>query len=233
MSSLYKKMHMVMVESEAIEKNMTVGDGGKNSYKAVSEAAVLNAIKPLLKKHGLVIFPVGVSIKENFQEYQGKYGTTQRFISELHAKYKIVDIDTGEFEILETVGYGADSQDKGSGKAMTYAYKALIQKTFCLFSGEDTDNEHSDDIEKKNSHDNHRPQQPANLPPEWQKQAEQLGHAGVISVNQAKRIFAIAGGNEALIKTVIKKYGYTGTKDITLKDYNQICTEIEKGREVM
>lgn len=232
MSSLYKKMHQVMMDSEAIEKNMTVGDGGKNSYKAVSEAAVLNAIKPLLKKHGLVIFPVGIKIQENFQEYQGKYGITQRFMSELHAKYKLVDIDTGEFEILETVGYGADSQDKGSGKAMTYAYKALIQKTFCLFSGEDTDNEHSDDIEKKNSHDNH-PQQPTNLPPEWQKQAEQLGHAGVISVNQAKRIFAIAGGNEALIKTVIKKYGYTGTKDIALKDYNQICTEIEKGREVM
>ena len=59
MSSLYKKIHMVMVESEAIEKKMTVGEG-KNSYKAVSEAAVLNAIKPLLKKHGLVMFPVGV-----------------------------------------------------------------------------------------------------------------------------------------------------------------------------
>ena len=227
MSSLYKKMHMVMVESEAIEKNMTVGDGGKNSYKAVSEAAVLNAIKPLLKKHGLVIFPVGIKIQENFQEYQGKYGITQRFMSELHAKYKIVDIDTGEFEILETVGYGADSQDKGSGKAMTYAYKALIQKTFCLFSGEDTDNEHSDDIEKKNSHENHRPQQPANLPPEWQKQAEQLGHAGVISVNQAKRIFAIAGGNQDAIKKVISKYGYTGTKDIAIKDYSNICRDIE------
>ena len=221
--SLYKKMHQVMVESEAIEKKMTVGEG-KNSYKAVSEAAVLNAIKPLLKKHGLVMFPVGVRISESFQEYQGKYGTTQRFMSELHARYKIVDIDTGEFEILETVGYGADSQDKGSGKAMTYAYKALIQKTFCLFSGEDTDNEHSDDIEKKNSHDNHPPQ---NLPPQWQQQAEQLGHAGVISTNQAKRIFAIAGGNQDAIKKVISKYGYTGTKDIALKDYNNICRDIE------
>lgn len=221
--SLYKKIHMVMVESEAIEKNMTVGDGGKNSYKAVSEAAVLNAIKPLLKKHGLVIFPVGIKIQENFQEYQGKYGITQRFMSELHAKYKIVDIDTGEFEILETVGYGADSQDKGSGKAMTYAYKALIQKTFCLFSGEDTDNEHSDDITKKNSHDNHQ-QAAANLPPQWKQQAEQLG---VITINQAKRIFAIAGGNNEAIKKVVSKYGYEGTKDILTKDYNQICKEIE------
>ena len=31
MSSLYKKMHQVMMDSEAIEKNMTVGDGGKSS----------------------------------------------------------------------------------------------------------------------------------------------------------------------------------------------------------
>jgi len=149
--SLYKKMHIVMCESEAIEKNMLVGDGGKNSYKAISEASVLNGIKPLLKKHGLVLFPVETKITESFQEFEGKYGTSQRFMSCLHAKYKIVDIDTGEYEILETVGYGADSQDKGSGKAMTYAYKSLLQKTFMLFSGEDTDNEHSDDITKKNS----------------------------------------------------------------------------------
>lgn len=149
--SIYKKIHAIMCESEALEKNLTVGDG-KNSYKAVGEASVLNSIKPLLKAHGIVIFPIEVNIEEKFNEFQGKYGTTQRFMSVLHAKYKVVDIDTGEFEILETVGYGADSQDKGSGKAMTYAYKALIQKTFCLFSGEDTDNTHSDDITKSNSH---------------------------------------------------------------------------------
>ena len=62
---------------------------------------------------------------------------------------------------------------------------------------------------------------------EWQKQAEQLGHAGVISTNQAKRIFAIAGGNQDAIKKVISKYGYTGTKDIAIKDYNNICRDIE------
>jgi hypothetical protein len=139
-----------MNDSEGLDKEMVVGSGSF-SYKAISEAAVLNLIKPLLKKHGLVLFPIETKITESFQEFEGKYGTSQRFMSCLHAKYKIVDIDTGEFEILETVGYGADSQDKGSGKAMTYAYKALLQKTFMLFSGEDTDNEHSDDITKKNS----------------------------------------------------------------------------------
>jgi len=149
---LYQKMHAVMCESEAIEKNMTVGDG-RFSYKAISEAAILNGVKPLLKKHGLILFPIATEITEDFKEFEGKNGTTQRFVSCLHAKYKLVDIESGEFEILETVGYGADSQDKGSGKAMTYAYKALLQKTFMLFSGEDTDNEHSDDITAKNTSD--------------------------------------------------------------------------------
>lgn len=144
---LYEKMFNVMNESGAIEKNMKVGEG-RNSYSAISEAAVLGEVKPLLKKYKLIIFPVDVKIDEKHASFQGKYGETQRFNSIIHATYKIVDFESRESELLQTVGYGSDTQDKGSGKAMTYAYKALLQKTFCLFSGEDTENTHSDDIGK-------------------------------------------------------------------------------------
>lgn len=130
---LATKIYNVMCESESLTKDMSVGD----QYKAISEANVLNVIKPLLKDHGLIIIPVKAEITQNNK------------LSQLTAQYKIIDIDTGEFEILATVGNGTDSQDKGSGKAWTYAYKCLLQKTFCLFSGEDTDNTHSDDIEKE------------------------------------------------------------------------------------
>lgn len=147
--SLYKKMHEVMVESEALSKDLQVGVGN-SKYKAISEAQVLNAIKPLFKKHKLILFPIEVDVTEESTSYEvsNKYGTEQRtrLMTSLKAKYKIVDIETGEFEILATVGNGVDPQDKGSGKAMTYALKALLQKTFMLFSGEDTDNEHSNDI---------------------------------------------------------------------------------------
>ena len=129
---LYKKMHDIMNESKALEKDLNVA----GQYKAISEATVLNEIKPLLKKHGVIIFPV-----ESTATQEGK-------ITQITAKYKIVDVESGESETLATVGNGADSQDKGSGKAWTYAYKCLLQKTFCLFSGEDTDNTNSDDIEK-------------------------------------------------------------------------------------
>lgn len=127
---LYEKIYNIMCESSGLKKDMSVA----NQYKAISEAAVLNEIKPLLKKHKVILFPIETEVS-----LDGK-------ITQLTAKYKIVDVETGQFEILETVGNGADTQDKGSGKAWTYAYKCLIQKTFCLFSGEDTDNTHSKDI---------------------------------------------------------------------------------------
>lgn len=142
-----------MCESEALEKNMSVGYGN-NSYKAISESAVLNAVKPLLKKYKLVIFPVTAEITEHVNIFNGSKGETTRLMSQVVATYKIVDIETGEHEILATVGNGSDPQDKGSGKAWTYAYKALLQKTFMLFSGEDTDNTHSDDIYKTESPQN-------------------------------------------------------------------------------
>ena len=75
----------------------------------------------------------------------------EKLLDELKVKYKIVDIDTGESETLVGFGNGADSQDKGAGKASTYSYKNMLSKTFMLFSGEDTDNEHSDDIDKRNT----------------------------------------------------------------------------------
>lgn len=149
-AGLYKKIHAVMCETEGIEKNLTVGFGG-NAYKAVGEASVLNEIKPLLKKHGLVLFPIELDVDERMDVFDTAKGSTTRLMTQVKAKYKICDIDTGEYEILETIGNGVDTQDKASGKAMTYALKVLLQKTFMLFSGEDTDNEHSDAITDKNT----------------------------------------------------------------------------------
>lgn len=128
---LYQKLHEIMCETKAIEKNMTI-EFKTSKYKAISESAILNEIKPLLKKYKVIILPAGVDIKQ------------ENNLTTLNTTWKIVDIESGEFEIIAAPGNGSDSQDKGTGKAFTYAYKALLQKTFMLFSGEDTDNEHSD-----------------------------------------------------------------------------------------
>lgn len=142
--NLFEKMHNIMCETKALEKNMQVGN-----YKAISEASVLNEIKPLLKKYKLIIFPISVEVKDIENTYNDKYGEKTRLMTQVNVQYKIVDVESSEFEILASVGNGVDPQDKASGKAWTYAYKGLLQKTFMMFSGEDTDNTHSDDITKE------------------------------------------------------------------------------------
>jgi len=148
--SIYTKIHAVMQETKALEKDLTVGYG-PNSYKAVGEAEVLNMVKPLFVKHGLIIFPTEGEIKDvvdvyNKTDSKGNVAESQRAITQLKVYFKIVDIETGESETIVGFGNGADTQDKGSGKAFTYAFKTALSKTFMLFSSEDTDNTHSDDI---------------------------------------------------------------------------------------
>ena len=52
-SKLAMKIYNVMCATEGLEKDTVVGKGTKGEYKAVGEAAVLNSIKPLLKKEKL------------------------------------------------------------------------------------------------------------------------------------------------------------------------------------
>lgn len=140
------KLYDVMCATEALEKNLTVGKNTKGEYKAIGEASVLNMIKPLFKEHKLLILPVEGDITEHVDKTiaYNKEGT--RSVTQLKVYFDIIDAETGESTRIVGFGNGADSQDKGSGKAFTYALKTALQKSFMLFSGEDTDNTHSDEI---------------------------------------------------------------------------------------
>ncbi len=140
------KLYNVMCDTEAVEKGTTVGKNTKGEYKAVGEADVLNMIKPLFKKHKLIIMPVDGTITEHVDKTiaYAKEGT--RSVTQLKVYFDIIDAETGESTRIVGFGNGADSQDKGSGKAFTYSLKTALQKTFLMFSGEDTDNTHSDEI---------------------------------------------------------------------------------------
>jgi len=152
---LYQKLQLIMDESDALEKDQTVGYGN-NKYKAVSEASVLNTVKKLLKAHKVIFLPIKVVRNDTKTEFATKNGDSVRLMTDVHVTFKVVDTESGQFELLETSGSGVDTQDKAVGKAMTYAYKILMQKTFMLFSGEDADVEHSDESTTNNT----KPKQP-------------------------------------------------------------------------
>lgn len=234
---LYAKIYGVMNESEAVQKLMTVGSGN-NSYRAVSEASMLNLVKPLFKKFKLIIFPVDGDIKDNMSvwektdTYKGTVKNDLRAITELKVYYKIVDIESGESETLVGFGNGADPQDKGAGKAFTYSFKNVLSKTFMLFSGEDTDSVHSDDINKETKKDGLNPKEAPKYiptkPPYKAPQSTGNVHSVIISDGQQKRLYAISKGNNALAKKVLQKYNYASSKSVENKDYKAICEEIEK-----
>lgn len=150
-AKLAMKIYNVMSKTEGLTKDMTVGSGN-NSYAAVSESAVLNMIKPLLIEEKLICIPSSGTIQEHVTTYIDGYGKNKlRGITQLAVSFKLIDAETGEEVDIIGFGNGADSQDKGSGKAFTYAYKTALQKTFCMFSGEDTDNTHSDEYNGDNA----------------------------------------------------------------------------------
>lgn len=110
---------------------------GKTRYKAISEEKVTSTVRESLLKNGLIILPVE---QEHFRV---------ETLSTVNTKYKIVDIDTGQHEILVSSGTGVDTQDKGVGKAMTYAYKYMLLRTFAIPTGEDPDKVSSAELDHK------------------------------------------------------------------------------------
>lgn len=100
----------------------------KFSYKYASHDSVTAALHPHFAKHGVVCLP---SVEECTQE-----GNRTRI------KLALIFVSADDKSDSATVyhyGYGIDSGDKGVGKAISYAYKYGLLKTFCLETGDDPD----------------------------------------------------------------------------------------------
>lgn len=131
--SLYGKMNKIMADIKYLAKDGKVSFGTTN-YKVLSEAKVTQVVKEKLVELGLVIFPIKQDI------------TRTGNLTTVNTQYKIVDVESGDSEILASSGEGADTQDKGAGKAMTYCYKYMLLRTFAIPSGEDPDQISSEEL---------------------------------------------------------------------------------------
>ena len=157
--NIFEKMSAITSELQTVAKNMTVGTGN-NKYKAVSERDVLDAVKPLEEKHKVYSYAVSREILEsnmleNEKSYTDPKGNTTvtkstTFMSRMKTTYRFVNIENPE-EYIETITFaeGIDPQDKGSGKAMTYADKYALMKAYKISTGDDPDQTASEEIHFK------------------------------------------------------------------------------------
>ena len=147
--NIYQKMSAITAELQTVAKNLTVEVSKNNKYRAVSERDILDAVKPLEVKHGVYSYPVSRRILEsNLLESETTYDkkTTKKttFMTRIETVYRFVNIENPE-EYIETTTFaeGIDSQDKGSGKAMTYGDKYALMKAYKISTGDDPDQEAS------------------------------------------------------------------------------------------
>lgn len=145
--NIFQRMSAITSEISTVAKNLNV-DAGKSSYKAVGEADVLAAVKPIEAKHGVYSYPFERCIVESGEMVsQTKYGERKQLFMRVATVYRFVNVDNpDEFIDIQTYGDGVDTQDKAPGKAMTYGDKYALLKAYKIQTGDDPDQNASEDL---------------------------------------------------------------------------------------
>lgn len=167
--NLIKAIISVMNDVKGIEKSMTIGTG-QMSYKGVPDKEVKKIIGQSMAKNGLCILPIGITptIKiERWDEldYNGKMKTKQSVFTEVYSTFLLMH-ESGERQEICGYGHGIDPQDKGAGKATTYALKYALLYSFLVPTGDidDTDMIHSNEIQTAQQAKALKPQATASIP---------------------------------------------------------------------
>ena len=124
-----KKVHAAIVavadglRKQGIGKDKKCTGGAQFRYRGIDD--VYAALAPLLVANNLHIRPVSI-VKED-DTMAGKMRLVRIYVT-----YEVTSAEDGSSITCVTLGEGCDTSDKASGKAMSYAYKALMFQLFCI-----------------------------------------------------------------------------------------------------
>ena len=95
--NLYEKIQSVSLQVNNISKDMIVGKG-QYSYKAVSDNAVVLAIKKAEKKHRLLSIPLSQELinSEILKTTDNKGTDSYKFLENIKMTTRIIDLDDTE-----------------------------------------------------------------------------------------------------------------------------------------
>tara|TARA_R110001599_G_scaffold32352_1_gene106430 strand:+ start:418 stop:1035 length:618 start_codon:yes stop_codon:yes gene_type:complete len=153
MKQLAKAVIEVMKEVRGMEKNSSVGSG-KSAYNGTKDQDVKEVFNKAMSDNGLCMIPFDIQEETQVDRWEEKtdWGLKQKqsVFTKAVVKYTLLH-ESGESTIVCGYGHGVDPQDKGAGKATTYAMKNALLYTFLTPVGkiDDTDTTHSNDIEVK------------------------------------------------------------------------------------
>ena len=152
MKLIAKAIIDVMKSVKGMEKNSKVGKGTRSAYDGTKDQDVKEVFNEVLAKNGLCMMPIDIQEETHIERWEQMYNGTpqqkQSVFTKVKTKYLLLH-DSGESIELAGYGHGIDSQDKGAGKATTYAMKNALLYTFLTPVGkiDDTETTHSNAIQ--------------------------------------------------------------------------------------
>lgn len=209
--NIFQKISEVMKAIEYLTKDDKV-EFGTTKYKAISEEKVTTAVRKELVKQGIVIIPI-MQESTVTELIRTEKSVNQR--ADVHTRYRIQNIDdVNDFIEVESNGSGVDTQDKAVGKAMTYAYKYMLLRTFAIPTGEDPDKISSAETDYK-----------------IQSELNADKIIDKTKVQALNKSIENAGIKDEIVELILSQYGYTSTNEIKIKDYMQIISDFKSRKE--
>ena len=125
----------IKTDKDVFHKDKSTGKKFK-TYSVITRDPIIKLITPLMVKHGISAVPSACE-----HERVGNMSIVKMKIQYFNADDPSNMVETTSY------GYGIDTQDKGIGKAQTYAERYNYQKTFKLPTGDDIEDD-SDEFKK-------------------------------------------------------------------------------------
>jgi hypothetical protein len=112
------------------------------NYKYVTGDKILDEVKPLMNRFGLLLKQEVLSIDNERMDYQTKNGQKSEILSKVMMRFTWIDTETGEQDVNLFGANGQNDWEKGLGSALTYAERYFLLKFFHIATDEDDiDNE--------------------------------------------------------------------------------------------
>lgn len=184
-TKIAKAIIQVINEVKGIEKNSNVGAGRAGSYKGTKDQDVKLVFKKALASAGLCMLPIDIEESTQIDRWEetNQYGTKQKqsVFTKAKVKYMLLH-ESGESIELCGYGHGVDSQDKGAGKATTYAMKYALLYTFLTPVGDidDADETHSNEITTPKKSEPKQKLKLSEHPDKWSQAVKYLKNGGAL-----------------------------------------------------
>lgn len=126
MTTITEALVAVMADVRAVAKRDRNGHQGFD-FRGVD--AVVNAVAPALRKHGVVVYPSGVQ-QHQVEHAQTKNGAVN-YIHRIRVDYTFAGPE-GDTITTQVEAEAMDMQDKGTAKAMSVAFRTVLLQALCL-----------------------------------------------------------------------------------------------------